>query len=560
MEIIDQPAHQSPLKIGVLIDSLEQPAWVRELLAVLTDFPHSRLNALIYVQSHPVGQPRRFAHFLYHLFSRVDRLLYAVPADALTVQPLSRSEQMGVFLELKPEVQGPVLVLSSQDILTVEQCGFDILINLTGWVPEERLIHASRYGLWELGHHCLCRKQGGPAGFWEVILHIPVTRCVLWEWISPTERRPLAQYRSSTSPRSPFHNANHLYWTSIDLLKKKICDLYELGPACLQPPADIPEALTDSSALISIPTNLELLIPLGKFILDRMWSKIVHLFWMEQYEIGYLSENPSASTFPPLQNFTELRPPRGVLWADPFVFVKDKRFFLFFEEWHENEKAHISVLELASNGKVICAPETVLERSYHLSYPHVFEYNQEVYMLPETGQNRTVELYRCVEFPNRWEFHSTLLNDIPAVDATLLEYQGRWWMFVNTCAKYNDAYENHDELHLYVSDTPLGPWLPHRLNPIKLDALSARSAGKIYHLGEHLYRPAQDCSVRYGYATVVHQIITLTSHEYEEKETGRILPVGKPGILGVHTLNYASPFTIIDLLVRRFRYGPPRTG
>ena len=40
-----------------------------------------------------------------------------------------------------------------------------------------------------------------------------------------------------------------------------------------------------------------------------------------------------------------------------------------------------------------------------------------------------------------------------------------------------------------------------------------------------LYRPAQDCSVRYGYATVVHQIERLSRTEFREHEVARIEPV-----------------------------------
>jgi hypothetical protein len=48
-------------------------------------------------------------------------------------------------------------------------------------------------------------------------------------------------------------------------------------------------------------------------------------------------------------------------------------------------------------------PFAVLERSYHLSYPFIFRWGSDIFMIPETSDNRTVEVYRAVEFPGKWE-------------------------------------------------------------------------------------------------------------------------------------------------------------
>src|SRR2546421_9920387 len=110
-------------------------------------------------------------------------------------------------------------------------------------------------------------------------------------------------------------------------------------------------------------------------------------------------------------------------------------------------------------------------------------------MMPETRSNRTVELYRAREFPTQWEPAGVLLSDINAADATLAEIDGTWWLFVNVAV---DGSGNSDELHLFSAATPLGPWTPHRSNPVKSDARSARPAGRLLFHGGAYYRPAQD--------------------------------------------------------------------
>ncbi len=37
-------------------------------------------------------------------------------------------------------------------------------------------------------------------------------------------------------------------------------------------------------------------------------------------------------------------------------------------------------------------------------------------MIPETSANKTVELWKCTDFPLKWEKHSNLLEGIEAVE------------------------------------------------------------------------------------------------------------------------------------------------
>lgn len=51
-------------------------------------------------------------------------------------------------------------------------------------------------------------------------------------------------------------------------------------------------------------------------------------------------------------------------------------------------------------------------------------------MMPEGQASRALRLYRAVEFPLKWEFDRVLV-DRPLVDATLVEWEGRWWLFAS---------------------------------------------------------------------------------------------------------------------------------
>ena len=116
------------------------------------------------------------------------------------------------------------------------------------------------------------------------------------------------------------------------------------------------------------------------------------------------------------------------------------------------------------------------------------------------------------------------MENVRAVDATLERIGDLWWLFVNIAV---EGASTNDELHLFYATTPLGPWQPHRRNPVKSDVRSSRPAGKLFHWKAALYRPAQDSSVAYGHAISINRIERLSASEFEEVEVSRIVPEGK---------------------------------
>jgi hypothetical protein len=161
-----------------------------------------------------------------------------------------------------------------------------------------------------------------------------------------------------------------------------------------------------------------------------------------------------------------------------------------------------------------------------------------------------VELYRCIDFPLRWKLEKTLLEGLRLVDATFHRGPDRWWMFANAAASGSRVFD--DELHLFHADKLLGPWQPHRRNPVKSDARCARPAGKLYWRNGALYRPAQICVPLYGAGLSINRVQRLTPEDYAERQVERILPAN--GLLGLHTLNRAGDLTVIDAFTRRSRF------
>ncbi len=140
------------------------------------------------------------------------------------------------------------------------------------------------------------------------------------------------------------------------------------------------------------------------------------------------------------------------------------------------------------------------------------------------------------------------MTDMYAVDATLLEYEGKYWLFANVKEPGGSSL---DALHLYyASDLPAGGWISHPHNPIVKDIRSARPAGRIFMQDGKLIRPSQDSARRYGYALKFNRIMTLTETDYAEVTEGGFGPAGSQ-YLATHTFNQAGELTVMDAVMRR---------
>jgi hypothetical protein len=248
------------------------------------------------------------------------------------------------------------------------------------------------------------------------------------------------------------------------------------------------------------------------------------------------------------RSLNPLIPPRDRYWGDPFPWQNDGCRYVFIEEkLYAAGRGRIACLALGDHGQLL-SQQVVLERPYHLSYPFLFEHDQALYMVPETAEQRTVELYRCTHLPDRWEFVRNLLNDVYAVDATLLQHAGMYWLFANVKEPGGSSL---DSLHLYLSDDPLnGTWRAHPLNPVVNDLAGSRPAGRIFVDDGKLIRPAQDNSRRYGGALKFQRIETLTETDYAEATERLFTPAGSR-YRAVHTFNQAGDLTVVDAVLRR---------
>jgi hypothetical protein len=198
-------------------------------------------------------------------------------------------------------------------------------------------------------------------------------------------------------------------------------------------------------------------------------------------------------------------------------------------------------------------PVPILEKSYHLSYPFVFKWQEKFYMIPETADNKTIELYECIEFPYKWEFKMNLMENISAFDTTLFYQDGKWWLF--SAIKENEGILRNDELFLFYADELCTTqWSPHPLNPVVSDIKNARPAGGIFVQDKKIFRPSQNGLIRYGCGFNINEINQLSEKDYSEKTIARVEPNWHNNIKGAHSFSHDHQLTVIDVFALRSRW------
>ncbi len=237
--------------------------------------------------------------------------------------------------------------------------------------------------------------------------------------------------------------------------------------------------------------------------------------------------------------------PDNSFWADPFIVVEKERLYVFFEELDKKTNlGHLSVVELDPDFKII-RKEIILNKEYHLSFPNIFSFQGDYYMIPESSGNNTLSLYKCKNFPHLWQHEMNLFENIKLIDTIWIYHEGLYWLFANKIEEFET--ENNEKLYIFYSESLFSTeWVEHPENPVIVDAKRARNAGQIYKDSGKLYRPSQNCFTSYGSNIMINEIIKLTTTEYIEKPIEPIIPLN--GYIGLHTFNSNNGFQVFDLL------------
>ena len=509
-----------PFRVGVVFDGPRAPRWVDSLIAFLKELPGIEVCQVTFG-----GPPSRDARPPW----LVDRL-YSVSRqkfDPLSEVDRKNGESGGDRTE-------------TLDSIRARGCGVIIWLSSGG----------GRMNLAGLAEHGVLTvrfgKRPGPLPFWdEVAAGEPTsTATVYWHDSSLDGGRMIRKVETSTVQGLYFTmNAGEPFAAITQTLAGLCYEIKQDGPASEERFRRIGEEPAAPRGPGSYPSTFQA----GRFIARKL-SRSAALRWQSRGRDPkwFVAVRPNAgrSIVDPdsnaLNGFREIPlPPGSDYLADPFLIEVDGRTWLFVEEVPSGvSRGRLSCMELLDDGS--CSGMTVvMEQDYHLSYPCVIPENGELFLLPESGAARQINLYRFTRFPAETELVATLLDGLVAVDTTPIFLNDRWYFFTTTVRPFMETL-------LFSSNRLDGIWTLHPSNPVSTSVINSRSAGHLFWENGRLFRPTQDCSIRYGYAITLNEVTRLTPTEFEEHPVAHVPPKWMPGLLGTHTWNQSSAFQVID--------------
>lgn len=533
-----------PLRVGVVLDSLCVPGWIHYVVDKLTSC--SVVEPLFFVlQNEPkVVAGMDHGPVLYRSWAAFDRWVRQPATDAL------RSRDWRLLLRSRSI---PIVLLQTRnsahlldcDMARIRAANLDLLLYFGRDLPGMELSACSSLGIWWVQNG----TTGVPTQFWDMY---EGNRLTLYgpQVIEQKQGQTRVVHRSSvtTNMLSLALNQNVAYWEIAHFLMTQLSDAERLRTE-VQLNSEIDPNRQDLSRALN---NLGMARFIGQWAMRILHHECVKRLFREQWSIVLQSKSDTPKMASD-RGFRIMRAPRDRFYADPFLIERDGRSYLFFEDYRfSSRKGLISCCEVDNEGN--CSkPRVVLEREYHLSYPFVFSWQGEMYMIPETRDNGTIEMYRANDFPYSWIHEAVLMSGVSATDSTLLYHDDRWWLFA---AGVSDHASFDKILCVFFADSPFGPWTPHPKNPIVSDVCRARPAGCLYFDHGQLIRPGQDCSKGYGYAVELNKVAVLSETDYQETPLASITPDWIPGSKGIHTLNQSAKHRVLDckFLISRFDF------
>src|SRR5436190_17090804 len=237
---------------------------------------------------------------------------------------------------------GLVYRFSTEDIEKIRALDLDLLIRCGSGILRGDILHASRLGIISFHHGDNRINRGGPAGFWECYYEWPRTGFIIQRLTEELDAGDVL-VRGSFATRY-FYSLNqaHLYKKSNTHLKNllvRIASTRELPPVESAPNPY-------SNTLFRAPNAIQSVV-YGLKVLSRISIKVIARILMlrKRWGISLVSCKWDRSV---LWRSTEVKPPRGRFWADPFLHSYDGRTFCFVEDFvYKTSRAHITALEIA---------------------------------------------------------------------------------------------------------------------------------------------------------------------------------------------------------------------
>jgi len=541
------------LKIGLIVDDYKLDNFNSELFTKLAATDFCKIEAVIINRKKKnkydynkilkkYSLIRIFEKILFKLIFLFEKnILYNFSEKyKFELIDLKNKKNKTLFVDPIISKKGYFYEYSDIDIKKIDSLNLDVLIRMGAGILRGKILDIGKHGILSYHHGDNDMFRGGPPGFWEVFYKKTSTGFVIQKLNNNLDGGDI-YFKGSVNTQYYFYkNQQFVYKQSAKYLEIVLKKIFNQNANLIENKVYYNKIFKDPS-LIQI---LEYIIKTYSFIIFKVVN--VLLAKKENWMIGFAKSKFNEKR---LEQYKIIKNKNG-FFADPFLFKKDNTNYLFVEDYSfEKKKGVISCFKLNEKNNEHLG--TVLTENFHLSFPFIFEYDNQIYMCPETHEIKEIRLYKCIDFPHKWKYETTLIKNISAVDNIIFKRNNIWWLLTNTDTNELD---HNSELSIYYSNN--GPvtenWKPHSLNPIYVNPDKARNGGLINHK-ENIYRVNQKIGFNsYGSSLEINKIDEIDEKVFEETLFSKVEPNFAKGLNGCHHMNNNDEYTVFDFLKRKY--------
>ena len=427
---------------------------------------------------------------------------------------------------------------TEEDVESIKSYNLDFILRFGFGIIRGEILQSAKYGIWSFHHDDVMKFRGHPPCFWEIYFGENVTGSVLQKLTNRLDGGVILKKGYLKTQISYVKNRDQAFFESTNWPRQLCVDIrngqtaiFESSPSKSVAPIFYP------------PSDFQFLKFQAKSIWGFLKKAFKSFFYTDYWNIG-VAEAPIQAFLEP-DNLPEVKwypnLPKNKFIADPFGLYYNDTFHVIYESFLFKEGVgKISACKYDDDG--FSKNGVVIDEQFHLSYPFVFEHENNIYCIPETAEAKQIRLYKAVDFPHKWKFEHVLIDQYAGIDNTLFRHDGHWWLFST------DRQKGHKyNLRIFYSESIFGKWQEHPKNPVKTDIRSARPARTLFRHNGSIFRPSMDYSEKVEGRIVINKILKLTKFEFQEESYCIVNPYKNSQFPDkIHTLCETGPYTIID--------------
>lgn len=259
-----------------------------------------------------------------------------------------------------------------------------------------------------------------------------------------------------------------------------------------------------------------------------------------------------------------LKPDFRRWYADPIPFFFESRYYVFVEVFDKLKgKGYIGVSHIDSDSR-LTRPIKIIEEPFHMSFPNVFVYREQVYMVPECSASGQIRIYQMVNRDiKKWNLYYTFEKE-SIVDIAVCKSSGSKIYFLASELNAKNPYQTRAIIYEISNLSDRSKIQMNLIWQQEEYTYAARNGGNFISDDKGELRVAQHSTKDiYGKFITLNRVKQLNRNGLEEEVIKKIssgdIPANLPPFIyrvwGIHTYGHVNRLRIADLSVQRFSLG-----